>query len=162
MLTALLSACGNDKDIDLLEKNDYDRSREETETIAEPEEPDVSDTPTPAAAEESGESLAKRLCGKYSYHLGGDDGTEYLIMNIVSFGDKNLCGVFRAFSASAVNRNDILLRQNCQGSVSEVARQHIDIYCSVYVSFDEFAYLPHVNNRYVVFSDCLLKTVWFH
>ncbi len=103
MLAALLSACGNDKDMDLLEKNDYDRSREETETIAEPEEPDVSDTPTPAAAEESGESLAKRLCGKYSYHLGGDDGTEYLIMNIVSFGDNLYAFCGNAFAEEGVS-----------------------------------------------------------
>lgn len=37
----------------------------------------------------AGDSLAKRMCGKYSYHYGaGDSGEEeYLIMNVFTFGD---------------------------------------------------------------------------
>ena len=45
--------------------------------------------------EDSGKSLAKRLCGKYSYHSEGtSDDDKYYILNVVSFGDNlyALCG----------------------------------------------------------------------
>ncbi len=46
----------------------------------------LSDTGIPDMADES---LAQRMCGKYSYHSGSDGAgnDEYLIMNVITFGD---------------------------------------------------------------------------
>lgn len=71
----------SDKDIEIYENTEH-RDTEET-----------------MDAEDGRQSLAKRMCGKYSYHIGGNgrDNEEYYTMHVVSFGDNlyALCGQAR-------------------------------------------------------------------
>ncbi|MCR4586708.1 MAG: SPOR domain-containing protein [Lachnospiraceae bacterium] len=79
MLLALaITACGSEKEEVREVENTAPREREtvSSEPVSEPE-------PEPAPTEPG---FAERAEGKYSYHLGNEDGeNEYLIMNVVSF-----------------------------------------------------------------------------
>ena len=96
ILSALLIfGCGNDKGMELRQeqldaaekiKNEEgapEKAGDEDEAEAKELEGDKdSDKPS------KGESLAKRMCGKYSYHApGGEDEDEYYIIEMISFGD---------------------------------------------------------------------------
>gem|GEM_PF-1072198 len=96
ILSALLIfGCGNDKGMELRQeqldaaekiKNEEDapeKAEDEGEADAkEPEGDKDADKPS------KGESLAKRMCGKYSYHApGGEEEDEYYIIEMISFGD---------------------------------------------------------------------------
>lgn len=86
LLSFAMCACGGEKEEVREVESSAPREREPEVTdpgaVADPEpEPE----PEPVNA---GPSLAKRMEGKYSYHLSGENGEdEYLIINMISFGD---------------------------------------------------------------------------
>ncbi|MBR4543074.1 MAG: SPOR domain-containing protein [Lachnospiraceae bacterium] len=52
---------------------------------------------------DQGKSLAQRMCGKYSYHYGAGESGEYLIMDVVNFGDN-----LYAFCGYSMGEDDTL------------------------------------------------------
>ena len=94
-LTAvLLAGCGSEKsDISSVTGKDTETAADTGEEKTEPvKEDDVKRDPAEISAEEirsDKESLAKRLCGKYSCHINDEDSgeSESYILNMITFGD---------------------------------------------------------------------------
>ncbi len=81
LLAMAVTACGS-KEEEVTVENTNEHVRDTKEENTDPGETD------PVVDEEALPGLAKRMEGKYSYHLGGENGEdEYLIMNVVSFGN---------------------------------------------------------------------------
>ena len=81
LLAFAVTACGDKEEVREVESG--------TERVREGETTDPGSTEnTEPETVETAPSLAKRMEGKYSYHLGGENGEdEYLIMNLISCGD---------------------------------------------------------------------------
>ncbi|MBQ6967455.1 MAG: hypothetical protein IJP84_06090 [Lachnospiraceae bacterium] len=75
------------------EKPEVTENKEEAATEAKPSEESTAaaepETESHESTADTGLSLAKRLCGKYSYHTWIEDSEqeEFLILNVVEFGD---------------------------------------------------------------------------